>query len=163
MLTMMPSLAIAAVVAGQQQAAPAVYMDDEYPDDGDGYADPASAPPASPEYPQESYPGDQIPQQQPGYDDQGYIVWDVRLFYDELSPYGSWVVLPGLGRVFRPATGGFQPYRTGYWVYTSYGFSWVSPEPFAWAVYHYGRWVWYGGAWYWVPDTRWGPAWVSST
>ncbi|HTM20279.1 MAG TPA: hypothetical protein VL172_07230, partial [Kofleriaceae bacterium] len=72
MLTMMPSLAIAAVVAGQQQAAPAVYMDDEYPDDGDGYGDPASAPPASPEYPQESYPGDQIPQQQPGHDDQGY-------------------------------------------------------------------------------------------
>src|SRR5574337_2168421 len=33
-------------------------------------------------------------------------------------------------------------------------------DPFGWATSHYGRWV-YANRWVWVPDTTWGPAWVT--
>jgi hypothetical protein len=48
-------------------------------------------------------------------------------------------------------------------VYTNrHGWLWVSDEPFGWAVYHYGRWGWANDiGWYWVPGTRWAPAWVA--
>ncbi len=57
-------------------------------------------------------------------------------------------------------TGGL--YSEGRWVYTDYGWTWASYEPFGWATYHYGRWAWddrFG--WLWVPGRTWGPAWVS--
>jgi len=47
-------------------------------------------------------------------------------------------------------------------VWTDCGWYWYSDEPWAWACYHYGYWVYeanYG--WVWVPDVVWGPAWVS--
>ena len=35
-------------------------------------------------------------------------------------------------------------------------------EPFAWAVYHYGRWDYDPGyGWFWVPGDTWAPAWVT--
>ena len=38
----------------------------------------------------------------------------------------------------------------------------MSDEPFAWAVYHYGRWGYDQDiGWFWVPGTVWAPAWVS--
>jgi hypothetical protein len=47
-------------------------------------------------------------------------------------------------------------------VYTrTYGWYWLSDEPFAWAVYHYGRWAFDPEiGWYWIPGRRWAPAWV---
>jgi hypothetical protein len=56
---------------------------------------------------------------------------------------------------------GWRPYSYGHWVWTDYGWYWVSDEPWAWACYHYGTWVYdsyYG--WVWVPDIEWAPAWV---
>ena len=38
----------------------------------------------------------------------------------------------------------------------------VSEEPFGWATYHCGHWGFDDEiGWYWVPGTRWAPAWVS--
>jgi len=94
----------------------------------------------------------------PGY---GY---DVGLFYDDLDAYGSWFEMAPYGYVWAPAGVGrdWRPYTVGRWVYSDYGWTWVSDEDFGWAVFHYGRWVHarrYG--WVWVPGTTWGPAWVA--
>jgi hypothetical protein len=86
-----------------------------------------------------------------------------QVFYDQLSPYGSWVSYPNYGYVWLPNAGpGFSPYATaGHWVFTEFGWTWVSDYSWGWAAFHYGRWMYdpfYG--WLWVPDTVWGPAWV---
>jgi hypothetical protein len=89
---------------------------------------------------------------------------DFQLFYDELSPYGTWVDYPNYGYVWMPDAGaGFTPYATaGRWVFTDDGWTWVSDYSWGWAPFHYGRWDYdsmYG--WFWVPGNEWGPAWVS--
>lgn len=89
----------------------------------------------------------------------------VQAFYNELAPYGQWVQHPYYGTVWIPdAAPGFQPYATdGHWVVTEFGNTWVSDYPWGWAPFHYGRWIFdqqYGG-WAWIPDSEWGPAWVS--
>ncbi|HYL04593.1 MAG TPA: DUF6600 domain-containing protein, partial [Thermoanaerobaculia bacterium] len=88
----------------------------------------------------------------------------VDYFYSNLAPYGYWVNRPSYGWVWTPRhiRHGWRPYSYGRWVYTDYGWTWASSEPFGWATYHYGRWNLdpdYG--WEWVPGTDWGPAWVS--
>lgn len=93
---------------------------------------------------------------------QGYVSFQV--FYDELSPYGTWVDNPDYGYVWVPnVDAGFSPYNTnGYWVFTDAGWTWVSNYPWGWAPFHYGR--WYTDAIYgpmWVPDNQWGPGWVT--
>jgi hypothetical protein len=87
-----------------------------------------------------------------------------QLFYDELSPYGTWVDYPNYGYVWIPDRDpGFSPYETaGHWIFTEDGWTWISDYPWGWAAFHYGRWDYdnyYG--WFWVPDNVWGPAWVS--
>jgi len=91
----------------------------------------------------------------------GYVSYQV--FYDELSPYGTWVDMNNYGYVWVPDVGpGFTPYSTnGYWVYTDMGWTWVSNYPWGWAPFHYGRWFYspsYGQVW--IPDYQWGPGWV---
>ncbi|TKC12563.1 hypothetical protein FA048_02800 [Pedobacter polaris] len=92
---------------------------------------------------------------------------DVSLqsFYDELSPYGTWIQDPQYGYVWRPDVDQeeFRPYYTnGRWAMTEYGNTWVSNYDWGWAPFHYGRWIYnrYNN-WVWLPDTVWGPAWVS--
>ncbi|HET6991625.1 MAG TPA: DUF6600 domain-containing protein, partial [Bacteroidia bacterium] len=87
-----------------------------------------------------------------------------QVFYDDLSPYGTWINSPLYGYVWIPdAPVGFAPYATnGYWAYTEYGWTWVSYYPWGWAPFHYGRWYYdpfYGPVW--IPDNEWGPGWVS--
>ncbi len=89
----------------------------------------------------------------------GYDVPDVTSFYGELDPYGAWSDDPEYGYVFSPQSQDYVPYTNGHWMYTDYGFTWVSNDPFGWATDHYGRWVW-RDRWVWRPDTQWGPAWV---
>lgn len=86
-----------------------------------------------------------------------------QVFYDNLSPYGNWVMYPDYGYVWIPALGpDFFPYSTGgYWAYTEFGWTWVSDYAWGWAPFHYGRWHYdpfYG--WLWIPGNEWGPAWV---
>jgi hypothetical protein len=88
------------------------------------------------------------------------------VFDDTLSPYGTWVTIGRVGRVWRPSVevvgDDFQPYATnGHWVYTDYGWFFESDWDWGWAPFHYGRWYDdpdYG--WVWTPGTTWGPAWV---
>src|SRR5215468_2097805 len=90
----------------------------------------------------------------------------IGVFTDTLSPYGTWVTVEGVGRVWRPNVAvvgdDFQPYATGgHWVYTDYGWAFESDYDWGWAPFHYGRWYSdpdYG--WVWVAGTTWGPAWV---
>ena len=89
--------------------------------------------------------------------DEGY-------FYAQLSPYGRWFEQPGYGWCWVPndVPYGWRPYSNGYWVYTDFGWTWNSNDPWGWATCHYGRWfddpTW---GWSWVPGTEWGPAWVA--
>jgi hypothetical protein len=91
----------------------------------------------------------------------------VNYFYDALAPYGTWVDVGGYGRCWRPGVAvynsGWQPYcDDGHWVYTDRGWYWFSDYSWGWATFHYGRWFqdsrW---GWCWVPDTVWGPSWVT--
>jgi len=85
-------------------------------------------------------------------------------FYAPLSPYGTWVEVGSYGRCWRPVgiAVDWRPYCYGHWVWTDCGWYWASDEPWGWACFHYGWWVYdpvY--AWIWVPGVEWGPAWVS--
>lgn len=88
-------------------------------------------------------------------------------FYEPLSPYGNWVYVSGYGRCWRPTVAvvnpGWEPYFDGgRWVYTDYGWYWVSDYSWGWAPFHYGRWFRHNHwGWCWAPDTVWGPSWVS--
>lgn len=86
-----------------------------------------------------------------------------QVFYDNLSPYGHWIDYPNFGYVWVPtASPDFFPYSSnGHWVFSDYGWTWVSYYNWGWAPFHYGRWSYddyYG--WFWMPDNLWGPAWV---
>src|SRR5260370_24996578 len=83
-----------------------------------------------------------------------------QTFDQQLSPYGRWVDTPEYGRVWIPNTGpDFQPYADGRWVDTTYGWSFVSPLPWGWVAFHYGRWGWRGGlGWSWGPGLSSAPA-----
>ena len=90
----------------------------------------------------------------------------LNFFYDNLSPYGSWIDVIGYGYCFQPSVAvdnaDWRPYADGYWAYTDVGWTWVSYEDFGWATYHYGRWTDLAEfGWVWVPGYEWGPAWVS--
>jgi hypothetical protein len=90
--------------------------------------------------------------------------FSISYFYDELDDYGRWVDYGNYGACWVPANvgQGWRPYTYGHWMYTDYGWTWASYEPYGWATYHYGRWVldpYYG--WVWVPGTVWAPAWVA--
>ncbi|RZK50714.1 MAG: hypothetical protein EOO99_00645 [Pedobacter sp.] len=89
----------------------------------------------------------------------------LQTFYDELAPYGVWINDPQYGYVWRPDVdqNEFRPYYTnGRWAMTEYGNTWVSNYDWGWAPFHYGRWVYNRyNQWLWIPDTVWGPAWVS--
>jgi len=93
--------------------------------------------------------------------EEGFV--NTGIFYKRLAPYGSWVWIQGQyvwvpSRVDRS----WRPYTRGRWVYTDRGWTWVSNEPFGWATYHYGRWGFSNRVgWFWVPGSRWAPAWVS--
>ncbi|HVU54064.1 MAG TPA: DUF6600 domain-containing protein [Puia sp.] len=87
-----------------------------------------------------------------------------QVFYDQLSPFGTWVSYPDYGYVWVPGAGAsFRPYGTrGHWVYTEDGWTWVSDYSWGWATFHYGNWFYddsYG--WIWVPGYQWAPAWVT--
>jgi probable HAF family extracellular repeat protein len=89
---------------------------------------------------------------------------DYGVFYTGLSSdEGNWVEAGNYGYCFRPRVSeNWRPYRDGHWIWTDQGWYWDSSERFAWATYHYGRWVNIDGTgWCWVPGNRWAPAWVS--
>ena len=84
-------------------------------------------------------------------------------FYNNLSPYGSWIQINSGVVVWRPTIIrlDWSPYQDGRWIWTDDGWYWDSYEPYGNITYHYGRWYfddYYG--WLWYPDYDWAPAWV---
>jgi uncharacterized protein DUF6600 len=92
---------------------------------------------------------------------------DVTYFYNDLSPYGTWVQLEGVGWCWQPRVvvinHAWSPYCDGgYWVYSDAGWYWQSTYSWGWAPFHYGRWQLHPRCgWVWAPDRVWGPAWVT--
>lgn len=85
---------------------------------------------------------------------------DAAIFYEELSPYGSWVDYDKYGPVWYPSKveEDWRPYTNGRWVPSEQGYLFETEEPWGWATYHYGNWMPtenYG--WVWVPGRTWYP------
>jgi hypothetical protein len=83
--------------------------------------------------------------------------------YDYLSGFGFWVNYSPFGYVWLPRgiDARWHPYIHGRWVWTDYGWTWVSFYSWGWLPFHYGRWGWdIHLGWFWVPDVEWAPAWV---
>jgi uncharacterized protein DUF6600 len=88
----------------------------------------------------------------------------ISAFHDSLAPHGRWVVTQSYGEVWVPSgiDADWQPYRNGEWVWSDYGWTWVSYDPWGNIPFHYGTWVWIdGNGWVWIPGTVWAPAWVT--
>ena len=93
---------------------------------------------------------------------------DAAVFYDELSPHGSWVDYDKYGPVWYPSKveEDWRPYSNGRWTPSEQGYLFETEEPWGWATYHYGNWMPtenYG--WVWVPGRTWYPntvAWRNS-
>jgi hypothetical protein len=91
---------------------------------------------------------------------------DAAYFYQELSPYGHWLLAEDNQWYWQPTvavqTPSWRPYwDSGHWVNTDQGWYWTSDYPWGWAVFHYGRWYLHPHlGWIWLPDRVWGPAWV---
>jgi hypothetical protein len=91
---------------------------------------------------------------------------NVSYFYEAMNPYGIWRSVDGVWCWQPNATVvdyQWSPYcNHGHWVYTDWGWAWVSDYSWGWAAFHYGRWFHHHDmGWLWVPGTEWGPAWVS--
>ena len=85
-------------------------------------------------------------------------------FRAPLAPSGTWISVGTYGQCWRPASVSveWRPYCNGHWVWTDCGWYWESDEPWSWACYHYGYWVYDPTYfWIWVPGIEWAPAWVS--
>ncbi len=89
------------------------------------------------------------------------------VFFDSLSPYGTWSQQPGYGQVWKPTVetidSNWTPYvDAGQWLYSDSGWYWQSDYTWGWAPYHYGRWVNLAKqGWVWTPGNIWSPAWVT--
>ncbi|HEY6271325.1 MAG TPA: DUF6600 domain-containing protein [Terriglobales bacterium] len=74
--------------------------------------------------------------------------------YEDLDHYGAWQTDPDYGQVWFPTSVavGWVPYRNGHWAWVEpWGWTWVGAEPWAFAPFHYGRWVAIGPRWGWIP------------
>jgi len=88
----------------------------------------------------------------------------ISAFHDTLAPHGRWIVTHSYGEVWVPAgiDASWQPYWNGEWVWTDYGWTWVSYDPWGAIPFHYGTWTWIDSdGWAWIPGTVWAPAWVT--
>ncbi len=77
---------------------------------------------------------------------------------EDLTEYGEWVHTRKYGYVWRPfknsvsSYADWSPYRYGQWRWIPpYGWTWVNDEPWGWATYHHGRWIYDDRVWVWTP------------
>lgn len=92
-----------------------------------------------------------------------YLPADLRMYGGTLDRYGAWEHDPSYGDVWYPTVSpGWRPYYHGSWSsLRGYGWTWTGLDVWSWPTHHYGRWGHSGSRWFWRPDRRWGPAWVS--
>jgi len=89
---------------------------------------------------------------------------EIRNYADALDTTGQWVQSDEFGWVWQPRGVGedWRPYYRGRWAPYSGGMTWISDEPWAYVVYHHGRWHWGAGVgWFWIPGVNYSPAWVA--
>ena len=126
---------------------------------------PVGPPPVAPMAPAPAAQPPQVIAPPPAYVTSAPV--DVGYFYNDLSPYGTWVSLEGYGWCWQPravmVSRTWRPYCDGgHWVYTDAGWFWQSDYSWGWAPFHYGRWYMHPSCgWVWTPDRVWGPAWVT--
>jgi flagellar biosynthesis GTPase FlhF len=76
---------------------------------------------------------------------------------DQLSQYGQWDDEPQYGNVWYPTSvsSSWAPYRDGHWAWIDpWGWTWVDNQPWGFAPFHYGRWVYIRNRWGWMPGPR---------
>src|SRR5947209_834450 len=81
--------------------------------------------------------------------------------FGSLYSYGSWFDCGGYGYGWRPfgAGYGWSPFTDGQWVLDpTFGWTWVSFQPWGWAPYHYGGWLFDSGCggWFYSPPVVYG-------
>lgn len=84
----------------------------------------------------------------------------------DLDAYGDWQAESDYGPIWYPrgVAVDWQPYHYGHWINRDpWGWVWVEDEPWGYAPFHYGRWVFFRNRWGWVPGPRevrpvWSPA-----
>ena len=92
-----------------------------------------------------------------------YLPPDMREYSTTFDEYGDWQYMQPYGYVWYPrVAASWRPYYNGRWVtYPRYGWTWIGADTFAWPTHHYGRWGYASGVWFWIPASRWAPAYVS--
>ena len=86
-----------------------------------------------------------------------YVSPDV-VGYEDLDEYGNWRQTSEYGAVWVPddVDAGWAPYRDGHWIWVDpWGWTWVDDDPWGYAPFHYGRWVYYDDYWAWAPGPIW--------
>jgi uncharacterized membrane protein YgcG len=88
---------------------------------------------------------------------------ELQMYGGVFDRYGAWQQDPAYGYVWYPTVAAtWRPYYDGYWAsYPRYGWTWTGGGVWAWPTHHYGRWGHVRNRWFWIPDRRWAPAWVS--
>jgi hypothetical protein len=103
---------------------------------------------------------------QPVVVSQPVVVNQPVYFYNELSPYGSWIHVDNEW-CWQPTmvivNSGWRPYWDGgRWAYTDAGWCWTSDYSWGNIAFHYGRWNMHPRrGWVWYPGHEWAPAWVT--
>jgi len=92
-----------------------------------------------------------------------YLPRDLQTYGGVFDRSGSWLFEPSYGYVWYPTVGPtWRPYYNGYWTTVRpYGWTWIGLDLWGYPTHHYGRWGVARNRWFWIPDRRWGPAWVS--
>ncbi|GGI92425.1 DUF6600 domain-containing protein [Legionella impletisoli] len=74
--------------------------------------------------------------------------------HEALVEYGQWKTVKRYGKIWTPdkVPANWAPYRMGQWTWISgWGWTWVDDQPWGFAPFHYGRWVYIEEEWGWVP------------
>jgi hypothetical protein len=92
-----------------------------------------------------------------------YLPSDLRYDSGTLDENGDWAYEQSYGYVWYPRVAAvWRPYSVGtWWLAPRFGWTWIGFDRWSWVTCHYGRWGLNGSRWFWIPDNRWGPGWVS--
>jgi hypothetical protein len=92
-----------------------------------------------------------------------YLPSDMQAYAPLLDESGDWRYTQSYGYAWYPRVAAdWRPYYNGRWdSYPRYGWTWIGTDRFAWPTHHYGRWGFSTGVWFWIPSSRWAPAYVS--
>jgi len=72
----------------------------------------------------------------------------------DLGANGTWVMSSSYGLVWTPSRvpAGWAPYRFGHWAWDEpWGWTWIDDASWGFAPFHYGRWIYLGDRWAWIP------------